>query len=411
MKKHREGHFTGILILLVLVWLGLAAGFSAECWAARPDQVAVAILADQTGPYITITGPAVGGLYDAIKYINEELGGIHGVEMKAVSRDNAGKVALGLQQYAELIGMKPKPLFFHVPVTPIAESLREKIIADNVIGFFPSSIADLYPQGNSYAYYALYTEQAAVGMKWVKDNFKEKRNPRVGILTWDTAFGRAILEKEFFDYCKQIGVDIVATELFGVRDVDVTTQMVRIRAQKPDWLLTNIAGSGPVVIMKAVKELGMDVKLVNCIAGEWGTVLLDPGLFEGCVTVMHCASFDDPSHPGIKKLLGYMDKNNRTVKDKTNFYLVSWQYALLVHKVTKDAVTKVGWDKLDVPAIKNELNRLTDFEPLNGLVKMTYTDKRRSSPWLTVFKVTGGKFIDVGGGFVRAPDLRPGMYR
>ena len=380
---------------------------------AKPDSFTIALLGDLTGPYAPVVGPMAPGSEDAIKYVNEELGGIDGVKLKLVVRDNTGKAALGLQQYAELIEMKPKPLFFGVPHTPTAEALREKIVADDVLGFFPGSVPDLYPQGNSYSFYALYPEQAAVFVRWVKENFKEKRNPRVAIITWDQAYGRAILTQEFFDYCKKIGVDIVAKELFGVRDVDLTTQMVRIRAKKPDWLLTNNVGSGPLAIMKAVKELGMNVKLGNGVGGGWGTVRLNPQLFEGCVSVMHNISYDNTSHPGIKKILEYMKKNNRSIKEKTNFYIIGWQYVLMVRKVIKDAVAKVGWDKLDTAAIKHEMNHLTNFEPLDGVVKVTYTDKVRSSPWLTIFKIQGGKLINLnpGGGFVKAPDLRPAKFR
>jgi len=410
MKRGGVYHFRQMLTLFVLVFVGFMMAVPGHCIARKPDAVRLAILADQTGPYIQITGPAVAGLDDAIKYINEELGGIDGVKMKMAARDNGGKVALGLQQYTELIQMDPKPLFFHVPLTPLAEALREKLIADNVIGFFPSSIKDLYPAGNAYGYYALYTEMAATGMKWVKDNFKEKRNPKVAIITWDTAFGQAILEQELFGYCKTIGVDIVAKELFGVRDVDVTTQMVRIKTQKPDWLLTNTTGSGTVAVMKAAKELGMNTKLVNLVAGDWGTIRLNPSLFEGCISILHTPSYDGDS-PAIKTIEKYMKQNQRTSKEQTNFYLVSWQYAMLVRKVVGDAVSKVGWDKLDVAAVKKELNSLTDWEPLGGLVKMTYTEKIRATPWLTIMKIEDGKFIDVGGGFVKAPDLTPEKYR
>ncbi len=383
------------------------------CFAAdKPDSVTVALIGDLTGPYASVVGPMAPGCEDAVKYVNEELGGIDGVKLKLVVRDNTGKAALGLQQYTELVSMKPKPLFFGVPHTPTAEALRPKVLADDVIGFFPSSIDDLYPQGNTYGFYALYAGMTAVAVKWLKENWKEKRNPRVAIITWDQAYGRAPLIPTFFEYCKKIGVDIVAQELFGVRDVDLTTHMVRIRAHKPDWLLTNCTGSGPVAIMRSVKELGMDVKLLNTVGGGWGTVRLDPALFEGCVSVLHNVSYDNEDHPGIKKIKEYLKKNNRNVKQQTNFYIIGWQYILMINKVMKDAAAKVGWDKLDTAAIKEQMNSLTKWEPLDGVVRVTYTEKVRSSPWLKVFKISDGKLVPAGGklgqgDFVKAPDMTP----
>lgn len=407
--SRKYGTLLGIFLFLII--LGPAHSI-----AGKPEYIPVAVLGDLTGPYASVVGPMAPGAEDAVKFVNEKLGGIDGVKLKLTVKDNTGQASLGLQQYAELIGTKPKPLFFGVPHTPTAEALREKVKQDEVIGFFPSSIADLYPQGNTYGFYELYAGFAATGMRWVKDNWKEKRNPRVAIITWDQAYGRAILTPEFFDYCKQIGVDIVAQELFGVRDVDLTTHMVRIRAKQPDWLLTNNTGSGPVAIMRAVKELGMNVKLINSVGGDWGTIRLDPALFEGCISILHNISYDNDEHPGIKLVKQYLKENNRSIKEQTNFYILGWQYILMIHKAMTDAVSKVGWDKMNVQSVMNELNHFTDWQPLDGVVKITYTEKIRSTPWLVIYKAEGGKLVPAGGkggdgNFVKSPDMTPKEFR
>lgn len=284
-----------------------------------------------------------------------------------------------------------------------------------LIGIFPGTIEDLYPVGNTFGFLGFFSTQDGQILKYLKDNLKEKRNPRVAIITWDTAFGKSMLIPEFFEYTRKIGVDIVATELFGIRDIDVTTQMARIREKNPDWLLTKTVAAGPVTILKAAKELGMKVKLVGS-GIDWGAVRIDPTLFEDCITAIPSASFDDPNHPGIKNLLAYMKKNNRSIKEQTYFYIVGWQYVLMVHKVVSDAVDKVGWDKLTTGAIKNELFNLTNWEPMNGIVKISYTQKRPSSPWTVIYRIKDGKLVPAGGiggegKFVEGPDMTPAKYR
>jgi branched-chain amino acid transport system substrate-binding protein len=410
MRNQKRTWLNGIIVVLALLSF---VTFPGKSVAQKPAIINFGLLGDFTGPYASISGPIATGFEDSIEYVNKELGGIDGVKLNGISRDNGGNAALGLQQYAELIGMKPKPLFFHVPITPLAEALREKLRADNAIGFFPSSIADLYPHGNTYGYYALYPEQAAVAVKWVKDSWKEKRNPRIGIITYDTSFGRAILTEEFLNYCKNIGVDIVATELFGIRDVSVSTHLARMRSKEPDWLLTSTVGSGPLAIMKAAKELGMNAKLLGNVAFDWATLRLDPGLFEGCVTILPHVSYDEMTHPGIQTILGYMKKYNRKIDEKSMHYVLSWQNVLLAHKSVKDAVAKVGWDKLNVAAITNVLNHLSNYEPLNGVIRTSYTEKRRTPSWVTINRMEGGKIVSLspGYGFIEVPDLRPAEYR
>ncbi len=396
------------IIFLVISFFSVAA-----VQAKKPDSIIIALLGDLTGPYAPIVGPMAPGTEDAIRYVNDELGGINGVKIKLIIRDNTGKAALGLQQYAELIGMKPKPLFFGVPHTPTAEALRAKVLADDVLGFFPSSIEDIFPVGNTVGFYALYPSHAALFVKWLKEGWTKKRNPRVGIITWDTSYGRAILTPEFYDYAKKIGVDIVATELFGVRDVDITTQMVRIRSKKPDWLLTNCLS---LSILKAVNELNMDVRLANSVGGGWGVVRLAPELHENCIDINSVASYDNLDHPGIRKILEYHKKYKRSLKEQTNFYIYGWQYVLMVHKVIQDAVAKVGWDNLDTAAIKKEMFSLTDWEPLDGVVRVTYTKKLPASPWMKIYRIRGGKLVPAegrlgGGKWVQCPDMTPAKYR
>jgi len=413
MKNQRNRWFKKIVVVGAAFCLALILGFSSECPAKKPEILNFPLIGCITGPYAPIVGPMVPMFEDAVSYINDELGGVHGVKINPVIRDMGGVVATGVQQYEEVILMKPKPYFIFPVFSPLAEAIRDKFVASNVIGLVGGTTGSVYPLGNSYAFYALYVNMTAAGIKWFKDNFKEKRNPRIAIITWDSSYGRCIMVPEFDDYCKKIGVDIVAKELFGMRDIDVTTQMVRIRAKKPDLLVTATTAHGYIAIMKAVRELGMDVKLLNSEGGDWGTVRLDPELFEGCISVLHCLSFDNVDHPGIKKLLSYMKKYNRTENEKTALALTSWQVALMFHKVMTGAVDKVGWDKLDVNVLKNEMNHLTNWEPLGGIVRVTYTDKSRFPLTGAIMKIQNGKFINVKGPgvLVDLPDLTPAKYR
>ncbi|MDY6880987.1 MAG: hypothetical protein SV686_12130 [Thermodesulfobacteriota bacterium] len=66
-----------------------------------------------------------------------------------------------------------------------------------------------------------YEGQFGGTAKWIKENWKadskveyirrkyESRNPRLAILGWDNAFGRAFDRKEPRDYVKKVGVDFV----------------------------------------------------------------------------------------------------------------------------------------------------------------------------------------------------------
>ncbi|MFH1349662.1 MAG: ABC transporter substrate-binding protein [Pseudomonadota bacterium] len=409
MKQKKNMGFLLICLLLVLA-------FPMNSSAKKPESLSIAVLTDLTGPYASAMGPIKPGTEDAIKYVNEELGGIDGVKLEMIVRDNTGKTALALQQYAEVVGMQPRVFLFSMIHTPMAEALRDKMVQDDVIAFVPSSVEDLYPVGNSYGTYTLYSEQGATFVRWLRANWKEKRNPRVAMISWDSSYGRSIMVPEALEYCKKMKVDVVAKEVFGYRDVDLTTHMARIRAKKPDWLMTCSNGAGPVAIMKAVRELKMNIRLANTVGGNHGTIDLAPELFENCITVFSQIAFDDRSHPGMQKLMTYFNKNNRTKKDRTMFYVTGWQVVLMIHKVLGDAVAKVGWDNLNTAAIKNELNNLKNWELFDGIIKVSYSEKRRSPDQLIVYKIKNGEMVPAGGNlgngeWIECPDLRPAKFK
>jgi branched-chain amino acid transport system substrate-binding protein len=404
------------LVLVSMVSLPLALGLPMASGAEKPEKLTIAVIGDFSGPYKPVVGAFKPGAEDATSYVNEELGGIDGVKLNLLLRDNQGKAALGVRQYDELVSGNPKPAFVAIAHSPTSELVRDRLEKDDVIGFFPTGIKSLYPVSNIYGFFPLYVNQAAALVKWVKDNWKEKRNPRVAVVTWDTPYGQAIMRPQFWDYCEKIGVDIVAKEVFGIRETDLTGHLVRVRSKKPDWILTNTVASGPLAIMKAAKEMGMNVKLLNTVGGGHGTVRLEPDLFEDCVTFLHSVSYDTEDHPGMQLLKGYMKKYRRGIQDQTIFYTVGWQYVLMVHKALTEAVAKGGWDKLNTAAIVSELNKLTDWEPLDGVVKVSYTPKLRSTRWGLLYRIKGGKIVPAGGTggdgqFLLTPDLTPKEFR
>ena len=376
----------------------------------KPKKINIAVIGDFSGPYAPVVGQTKPGTLDAWHYINKELGGVYGVKVNPIIKDMSGKISVGLSHYNEVINIKPKPTFIDIFITPLSEALRTRYVEDDVVGFHAGAVVSLYPQANSYGLYCMYPEQLAVAIKWFKDNWKKKGNPRMGIITWDTSYGRAILTDEFFAYAKKIGVNIVDTQLFGIRDVEVTTQLLKLRSKKVDCLITNNGGSGTMAIKKGLREMGWKVPLLNGAGGDWGTVRLNPTLFDDYYVVIHTKGFDQTKDPSIKTIMKYFHKNKRTTNDKSIFYIIAWHNALLEHKVLKETVKKYGWKGLNTKNIKKVINKIRNFSPLKGLTNITYTDKRRTPQVARIYKAKNGKLIPVTG-FLKVPDMRPAKYR
>jgi ABC-type branched-subunit amino acid transport system substrate-binding protein len=374
--------------------------------ADKPDKLYIGVLADMSGPYAPVVGSFRPGYIDACKYINEKMGGIKGVEVVPLIRDNGGKVAVSMAQYNELINRNPRPIFIDTAFSPVAEALRPRYVEDDMIGIHAGNIVAVYPLANSYGYYPMYDEWFGFAAKWYKSKWKENRNPRVGVITWDTAYGRGMLTEKFFDYLKEIGVDLAGKpQLFGIRDVDVTTQLMKLRSWKSDIVFSCITAGGVLAVKKGMKEMGWDVPyLANGL--DLGTLNLDPVTLDGVYVQRPFVSWSETEHPAMKFILKQFKKNNRTKKDMSAFYLIGWMNMAVEKKVITEVVEKHGWDGLTTQNLKAAMNRVKDFLPWDGLTKITYTAKRPVPVHLRMYQGQNGKIMPVSD-WEEAPDFLP----
>ncbi len=405
--KHLR-HYLGFISIIIF---GLLFCFSSQVSAEKkPDLIRVVNILDLSGPYAPVTGPLGPGFEDAWQYINGELDGVYGVKVDAIIRDFAGKMPVGLSMYNEAVNMKPKPLICTPGSAPLAAALHDRFVEDGIVSLISTSVDAVYPSANSFGIYPLYPDMIALTLKYVKDNWTKKRNPRMGIISWDTGYGRAIMIDELYNYAKKIGVDIVGKEVFGIREVDVTNQLLRLRSKKADYLVTNCAASGPIAIKKGCREMGWKIPLINTVGSAWGTVGLAPQLFEGDITVFAVKSFDEVDDPSIKTVMKYFKQNNRTKRDISVFYLIGWQVALTEQSVFKSIVDKYGWGGLNAENIKEMLYKLDNYKPLYGLSNISYSKDRPAMRKARIYKIQNKKLIPLTG-FLEVPDLRPKKFR
>ena len=394
-------------IVSLLICVTFVAALAPQAVAAgKPEKIYIGVLADMSGPYAPVVGSFRPGYIDACKYVNEEMGGIKGVPVEPLLRDNGGKVAVSLAQYNELINRDPRPTFIDTAFSPVAEALRPRYVEDDMVGIHAGNIVAVYPRANSYAYYPMYDEWFGFAAKWFKENWKEDRNPRVGVLTWDTAYGRGMLTDKFFEYLKKIGVDLAGEpQLFGIRDVEVTTQLMKLRSWKSDFVFSCITAGGVLAVKKGMREMGWDVPyLANGL--DLGTLNLDPVTLNGVYVQRGLLSWHETEHPAMKFVMEQFKKNNRTKKDMSAFYLIGWMNMAVEHKVMTEVVEKHGWEGLTTKNLMAALNQVKDFEPWGGLTKITYTAKRPVPVHMRMYQGQDGKILPVSE-WVEVPDFLP----
>ena len=92
-------------------------------------------------------------------------------------------------------------------------------------------------------------------------NYMAKQKQKsIALLTVTDGFGSSGRE-QIKTLAKQKGFAIVADEVYGPKDTDMTAQLTKIRGIKPDVIICWGTNPGPAVITKNVKQLGIKIPL------------------------------------------------------------------------------------------------------------------------------------------------------
>jgi ABC-type branched-subunit amino acid transport system substrate-binding protein len=377
MKKISLG--LGLFLTVVLVatiFAGCAAAPKAEAPKQQNAIVRVVMLADLTGPYGVTTGPQLDGLADFTKWANET-NYIPGITMEAKVYDHGLKMESAVALYKEGVTSTPAPAFtngglwstvaptlagfakqYKIPIVD-ATSLREVIV----------------PPGWFWGFQPSYEGQVGAYVNWIADNWKadskvnwiqkhyENRKPRLALIAWDNALGRANESAEVKCYAAAKGVEWVGSEYVPLTVGDVTPQLTRLK-DKVDFIYVGMFGSAWQAVLKKADEMGMRDQFID----------VGPSYF---------------SPPEIAQFTPKLANNNgamgmfaamwheypKAVQDaqlKTKYpiefgaYAVGWFTGDLYAEIIRATAKKVGADKINGPAVQDMLcaGGITKIKPM-----------------------------------------------
>jgi len=403
--------FISLTICLVTVFL--AGTFYDAGAVKKPEVIRIAFIGDLTGPYAPITAGTYESFIDCCEYVNKVLGGVKGVPLEPVVRDSGGKVDIAISHYMELRDMEPRPIVVLLIVSGEAEALRVRLQEDDILGLSVTSNAAVYPKANTLGLYPEYADQFGLFVDWMVDNWDRKkmgRAPKLAFLTWDSTYGRAILVDEAYAYARKKGVDVVATEVFGLRDMDVSTQLVRIKAKGADWIYTNCAAHGPVVIAKSAHAMRYNGNFAGGLGVDWSTIYVGGKVMEGWYSVYPFVSWDEAGHSGTKLLTKYFKEKKRNPKARTIMYQIPFVQILMAKELIERCVDRVGWENLNGSNLKEDYLKLKDYRVLDGLAYYTFTPVKYTPRKARLLKIKGGRLLPVTD-WRNCPDLMPEKYK
>ena len=235
----------------------------------------------KVGAAINLTGPASSwgkfhekGQRDYFRYVNEVKGGVAGQKIDMITIDTAYKVPEAqaavrkfvMQDKVDMIatwgageGLAAKPIIQEYKVPTINYSTSWEILEK--------------PVSYMYLPFGSYKMDCHAVLEYIKAVHPGKEAPKVGLLTYNNAYGRSI-HSPSKEYAKKLGINLVAIEEFPPRTVDLNTELLRLQKKGAEYIFIQMLPSAIITAFKSADR----IKYNPLFLGTWTST--DPDFFK-----------------------------------------------------------------------------------------------------------------------------------
>jgi len=234
----------------------------------------------KVGAAINLTGPAstwgqfhAKGQQDYFRYVNEIKGGVAGNKIEMILVDTAYKVPeavaavrkFAVQDNVDMIatwgageGMAAKPIIQQYKVPTINYSTAWEILEP--------------PIEYMYLPFGSYRMDCEAVLDYIRTIHKGKEPPKVGLLTYNSAYGLSI-HKPSREYAAKQNINIVAIEEFPPISVDLTTELLRLQKSGAEYIFMQMLPASIITAFRSADRIGYDPPFF----GTWTST--DPDFF------------------------------------------------------------------------------------------------------------------------------------
>ena len=210
-----------------------------------------------TGPASFLGEPEKKTLELLVKETNDK-GGINGFKLEAVIYDTTGDATKAVQLATRLIKddkvsviIGPSTTGESMAVIPVVEKEKIPLV---------SCAAGIKITDPARHWVFKTPANDHVAAEKILNYMTSKKQKTIALLTVTDGFGASGRE-QLKVIATQKGFTIVADEVYGPKDTDMTAQLTKIRGIKPDAIICWGTNPGPAVITKNIKQLGIKTPL------------------------------------------------------------------------------------------------------------------------------------------------------
>jgi branched-chain amino acid transport system substrate-binding protein len=317
-----EGKMKRILIFLVIsaILVGLALPGQATRAEAAPIKVGAAI--NLTGPASTWGQYHAKGQQDYFRYVNEVKGGVAGRPIEMILVDTGYKVTDAVAAVRKFAVLDKVDM---IATWSAGEGLAAKPIIQQykipTINFSTSWEILEAPIGYMYLPFGSYRMDCYAIIDYILTIHKGKDRPKIGLLTYNNAYGRSI-HQPTREYAARQKVDIVSIEEFPPKTVDLSTELLRLKQRGAEYIFMQMLPSAIITAFKSADRINYNPQFL----GTWTST--DPdffkmgkGLIRDRLKMQFPGGLPSDKTPGMK----IMDELTRRYRSVEKFDAAYWE--------------------------------------------------------------------------------------
>ncbi len=360
------------LIVAGMITLGLPTGATAK-------DIKVGAIINLTGPASTWGQFHAKGHKDYFRYVNEVKGGIAGNKINLTVVDHAYKVPEAVKYVKKFCTSDKMDILatWDAGSGIMAKPIIQKYKTPNINY---STYQGILKPPIDYAYlpYGGYNMDSYAVLEYIKTIHKGSAPPKVGLLTYNNAYGKSI-HAASKEYAAKNNVNIVSIEQFPPKTLDLNTELLRLKKKGAEYIFMQCLPSAILMALQSADRVKYDVPFF----GTWTST--DPdffkrgkGLIRNRMHMQFPGGLPVDGTPGMKTM-EYLWKRYQTV---TGFDASYWEgvvIASLMEKAFERAYEKFG--KINSETINQGLETFRN-EDFGGLFpNVTYTKTDHGASW------------------------------
>ncbi|MCX5840790.1 MAG: ABC transporter substrate-binding protein [Deltaproteobacteria bacterium] len=349
---------------------------------------------DQTGPFTDASVHANYGVLVAVDEINAK-GGINGRKVEMITIDGESSVEKSLGNVKRFIARDKVngimgPMYTGPSMAAMPVINKAKVVAFSGSGGNPvNELLKEKPQERQYLF------SLSMGNTFAHEHnltwLKRKGLTKIAVINPTNDLGESS-NRWYQSFSKELGITILGLEKFDPKSLDMTPQLIKLKALSPQAIVTMSTGADASVMVRNFHQLEMKIPLVisdgnvsqtfiDSLEGKTEYVF-GPG--PKAVAPVDTLKTDDPMKAKMQAFInGYEKKFGKKIKSY-NYEGIGYDGAMLIF----EAIKKVGTDG---EKMLNYIENLKGYKGANIVYNFSPTNHRGYTvEHICMFKIKDG---------------------